>query len=304
MIRKGSRSFASAARLFDAQNRRRARMLYAWCRHCDDVVDGQDLCFARRDYPDEPAHVRLEKIRAQTRAALSGHPDEHPVFVGLSRVVSQCEIPHRFPMDLLDGFSMDVQGREYQTLTDTLSYSYHVAGTVGIMMAYIMGVRSPPTLQRAADLGIAFQLTNIARDIRDDEALGRVYVPSEWLPQVGASCESVLAAEHRSELVAAVHRLLDEADRYYESAVQGIPALDFRSAWAVAAARNVYRDIGNVVRERGAGAWDTRAVVSKGRKLRGIGLALIQALAARGHRKLGDAQGRDESLWRVPGLET
>ena len=304
MIRKGSRSFAAASKLFGNLNRNRARMLYAWCRYCDDEIDGQQLGFSSEEEPADPPEKRLQRIREKTQAALAGNPCDNAVFVGLSRVVAACDIPHRFPMDLLDGFAMDVEQKRYTTLLDTLGYSYHVAGSVGIMMAYIMGVRAPATLQRAADLGIAFQLTNIARDVRDDAALGRVYLPDEWWPEPVIQADTILAPENRVDLVEMVGRLLDEADRYYDSAAQGIAELDFRSAWAVAAARNVYRDIGTVVRSRGNAAWDTRAVVGGTTKVLGITSALGVAIAATISRSGRYKQPRDDSLWRVPGLET
>ena len=94
-------------------------------------------------------------------------------------------MPHRYPLEHLDGFVMDVEGREYHTLTDTVEYCYHVAGVVGVMMAYIMGVRDEPTLDRATDLGLAFQLTNICRDVVEDAEVGRVYLPLDWLTEAG-----------------------------------------------------------------------------------------------------------------------
>src|SRR5690606_37267384 len=101
-------------------------------------------------------------------AALAGEPSDEYIFEALRRVISRHQIPHRHPQELLTGFEMDVEARRYRTIEETLDYCYHVAGVVGVMMAMIMGVRDKVVLDRACDLGIAFQLTNIARDVIDD----------------------------------------------------------------------------------------------------------------------------------------
>ena len=131
-----------------------------------------DRFWARR-LPPEPtrsplivaeAERKLAGLRNETLAALAGKAVE-PVFIGLQRVVEAHHIPAHYPLDLIEGMAMDVRGRSYATIDDTLCYAYYVAGVVGVMMATILGVRDRATLERASDLGIAFQLTNIARDV-------------------------------------------------------------------------------------------------------------------------------------------
>lgn len=164
MIRRGSKSFSAAARLLDKTTRESAYMLYAWCRYCDDQIDGQHLGFGS-DAPAYAGFTSIETLHQETRQALAGATMTNPVFVALQRVVQRHRIPHRHPLELIEGFAMDVEQRRYQNLEDTLLYCYHVAGVVGIMMAHVMGIRDRETLHRAADLGIALQLTNIARDV-------------------------------------------------------------------------------------------------------------------------------------------
>src|SRR5690606_16266895 len=138
-IAQGSQSFAAAARLFDKATRDDAVMLYAWCRHCDDVVDGQTLGHAQQDDFREGQYQRLAPLRRQTAAALDGERTDDPIFEALRRVVQRHQIPHRHPQELIAGFEMDVGNRHYRTTGDTLDYCYHVAGVVGVMMAMIMG---------------------------------------------------------------------------------------------------------------------------------------------------------------------
>jgi len=266
-IRQGSKSFATAARLFDRDTRDDCVMLYAWCRHCDDVIDGQTLGHDQQaDFRDGQLD-RLNELRQQTAEALDQGTSADPIFVALSRVARRRDIPALYPQHLLRGFEMDVEGRAYLTIADTLDYGYHVAGVVGVMMAMIMGARDAAVLDRASDLGIAFQLTNIARDVIDDARNGRVYLPAELLEEQGIR---TIDAEDRAQwprLHAAALRLLDIAEPYYASARVGMSALPSRSAWAIGAARRVYRAIGEKLRSGGPSAWEQRISTRRREKL-------------------------------------
>lgn len=303
-IERGSKSFAAAARLFPPELRESAYMLYAWCRHCDDVIDGQEMGFASPDAGIVPRGTRsdielVDLLRRQTLAATRGTPDG-PIFEALARVVDKHDIPERHPLELIDGFAMDASGRRYQSLEETILYSYHVAGVVGLMMARVMGVRDAPTLRRASDLGIAFQLTNIARDVMDDAAIGRVYLPLDWLADAGIPASDIDDPAHRAAVAAVAMKLLAEADRYYASATYGIAALPFRPAMAIAAARSVYRAIGTKVRSRGAEAWDRRAVISKPFKVATLLTAPLAVLQARAVGAMGPTPR--QGLWTHPAL--
>jgi phytoene synthase len=212
---------------------------------------------------------RLESLRKDTRNALAGVPTDNPVFAGLARVVKTHFIDHKHPMDLLKGFEMDAEDRVYETVDDILDYSYHVAGVVGVMMANIMGVRDDATLDRASDLGLAFQLTNIARDVIDDAKADRVFVPKNLLNAAGAPTDAASLA--KPENWPAAHKAacaqLDIAEQYYDSAKVGIKELPFRCAWAISAALAVYREIGERLRAGGPEAWSDRVSASKGRKM-------------------------------------
>jgi phytoene synthase len=295
-IKVGSKSFAQAARLFDPATRRSVLMLYAWCRYCDDAVDGQELGFNAAPLTLTDAERRLASLYELTERAYAGEPMRNPAFAAFQEVALGHAIAPRFALDHLAGFAMDVAGQRYETIEDTLRYCYHVAGVVGLMMASIMGVREPSVLDRACDLGLAFQLTNIARDIVEDARIGRVYVPAQWLREAGIPLDEVALPRHRAALAGVAARLVDHAEAYYDSAADGIVDLPLRCAWAIAAARNVYRQIGMVVTARGAQAWDERAGTSKGAKLWLLAKGGCQALASR----LRRARPRSANLWRRP----
>ena len=179
-IAAGSKSFRFASQIFDLETRERSWLLYAWCRACDDITDGQTLGHdaVGVDDPDE----RIAFLRAQTDAALAGTPTGLAPFDALAAVASETGIPAALPHDHLAGFSRDAAGWTPASEDDLLSYCYQVAGAVGVMMAHVMGVdpAESDTLDRASDLGIAFQLANIARDIVDDAKVGRSYIPAAW----------------------------------------------------------------------------------------------------------------------------
>jgi phytoene synthase len=295
-IEVGSRSFAAAARLFDQRTRQSAVMLYSWCRYCDDVVDGQVLGHGHVTRERGDPAERLEYLRTLTRRAYRGEPMTEPPFAAFQHVVTQHAIPEHLPSQHLAGFAMDVAGRRYRTIEDTLEYCYHVAGVVGVMMATIMGVRDETVLDRASDLGIAFQLTNIVRDIVEDAESGRIYLPEAWLAVESIRPPDVTLPEHRPGIARVASRVLDVADDYYGSAVHGIAALPLRSAWAIATARAVYHRIGQRVLTRGAQAWDTRTATSRADKLRQVVFGGASAMYSR----FTEQRSRPMNLWRRP----
>jgi phytoene synthase len=278
-IRQGSKSFALASRLFDGGTRDRATLLYAWCRHCDDVIDGQYLGEGTHDWGGTPAE-RLEMLRALTDQALAGAPTGEPAFDALARVAALTPMPARYPHDLIEGFRMDVEWRPVVTGDDLLTYCYHVAGCVGVMMAVVMGVAPSDhaTLARASDLGLSFQLNNIARDVAEDAERGRCYLPAEWLAAERLTADTHALPANRAALHRVVTRLVDLAERYEASAAHGVPALRNRQAWAVLSAAQIYGDIGRKVRGQGPSALDARAFTRRRDKLIAVALAAPEAI--------------------------
>jgi phytoene synthase len=277
-IARGSQSFAMASRLFDRTTRERAWLLYAWCRICDDMVDGQDLGHGMATPDDAPA--RLAELRVQTDRALAGRTSE-PAFAGLGLVADECRIPHVLIHDHLAGFAADAAGWRPPTEQDLLRYCYQVAGVVGCMMAIIMGVdpNDRDTLDRACDLGIAFQLSNIARDIREDAENGRCYIPADWLAAAGLTEADLRRDAQAPALAPIAARLVEIADRHEASARIGAARLRFRCRWAVLAAAGIYGGIGREVVRRGERAWDGRVSTAGTTKIRLAAEAFALALA-------------------------
>ena len=282
-IAEGSRSFAAASRLLAPGVRGDVVRLYAWCRHCDDVIDGQSLGGELAALTPAEQAARLRALEDETAQALDTDETVSVPFQALREVARAHDFPRAWPFDLLHGFRMDVEGAAFRTLDDTLLYAYHVAGVVGVMMARVMGVRDERVLDRACDLGLAFQLTNIARDVQEDARAGRSYLPAEWLDGSSTDETALLAAQ----------RLVRTAEPYYASAVHGLPALSFRSAWAIAAARRIYRAIGIKLLAAGPDVWRERVHTTGGEKARMVLAAWGDAVRSRRAGRGGEREG----LW-------
>lgn len=279
-IARGSKSFALASRLFDKTTRERAWLLYAWCRRCDDLADGQELG-SRPDAPEE-AETLVKAIRVLTQRALDGEPTADPAFDAFGLVAQETGLTMQMAEDVIEGFALDAAGWQPHTEQDLIRYCYHVAGAVGVMMARIMGVPDgdEETLDHAFELGVAFQLCNIARDVCDDDAAGRCYLPLEWLAEADIPPGEHMKPTYREPLVRLVARLVETAEVYAASALLGTAALGFRQRWAVLSAASIYLAIGRKVRDSGAQAWDHRVTTSRAEKLGAVFRSFVEAFEA------------------------
>jgi phytoene synthase len=263
LLRTGSKTFFAASHLLPKRVREPAIALYAFCRLADDAVDlhdGADLggrlgVLAR-------LHDRLDR-------AYRGDPLPLSADRAFAETVARFAMPRELPEALLEGLAWDARGRSYETLSDLHGYAARVAGTVGVMMAILMGVRDRTALARACDLGAAMQLTNIARDIGEDARNGRLYLPRAWMREAGIDPDAWLKAPRFTpEIGALVQRLLDEADRLYRVGETGIADLPRGCRPGIRAARLLYAEIGVDVARRGYDSVSGRAFVSSSRKLR------------------------------------
>jgi phytoene/squalene synthetase len=282
--------------LFDPVTRERAWLLYAWCRACDDIADGQDHGHGMTRVDD--AEARIEEMRALTTRALAGETTGQMAFDALGVVAAECGLSPRLPFDVIEGFALDAADWRPRTEADLYRYCYHVAGAVGVMMAQVMGVPATgtDTLDRACDLGLAFQLGNIARDISEDAAVGRCYLPIDWLVEMDIPPGEHMKPPYRQRLAVLARRLASRAADYEASARIGAAALPYRSAWAVLAAAGIYGGIAREVAQRGERAWDHRVTTSKAAKLGWVARAGMQAA----RRRLLAFVSRPKHLWTRP----
>lgn len=257
LLKGGSRTFFAASLVLPRKVADPAIALYAFCRLADDAVDlGNNRTAA------------VERLRDRLDRAYRGQPMNVPADRGFAEVVSAFCIPRELPEALLDGLAWDAQGRRYATLPDLYAYAARVAGAVGAMMTLVMGQRSPEIVARACDLGVAMQLTNIARDVGEDARVGRLYLPLAWLREAGLDPDAWLARPVFNAAIAAiVQRLLDTADALYARAAFGIENLPRACRPGIYAARALYAEIGRELERGGLDSISRRAVVPARRKL-------------------------------------
>lgn len=265
ILRESSHSFSAAARLLPPSVARAATVLYAFCRIADDEID---LAGGRA--------AAIRALATRLGDVYAGRPGDHPADRALAALLTRRPIPRALFDALLEGLAWDAEGRRYEDLASLHAYAARVAGTVGAMMALAMGVRSPRLLARACDLGVAMQLTNVARDVGEDANAGRIYLPLDWLRGAGLDPEAWLREPRDCSAVrSATRRLLAEAGTLYAQADAGIAGLPPACRPGIAAARLLYADIGRAIRDRGHDAVTGRAYVAWPRRLRLIATALF-----------------------------
>jgi 15-cis-phytoene synthase len=270
MLRGGSRTFFAASLLLPPRLREPASALYAFCRLADDAIDLEN---GRANALAE-LHERLDQ-------AYGGRPLSLPADLAFADAVARFAIPRKLPEALLEGFAWDAAGRRYESLAELCGYAARVAGSVGAMMAVLMGRRAPEIVARACDLGVAMQLTNIARDVGEDALAGRLYLPLAWLRDAGIQPEPWLARPFFNEpLGLVIGRLLRAADALYERADAGIARLPTACRPGIRAARVLYAEIGREVERRGFDSVSRRAVVPFHRKSRLLSRALLPTPAS------------------------
>jgi 15-cis-phytoene synthase len=290
LLKGGSRTFHAASKVLPRSVADPAIALYAFCRLADDAVDlGHDRKAA------------VARLRDRLDRAYCGQPIDQAADRAFADVVAKFAIPRQLPEALLEGLAWDAGARRYETLQELTAYAARVAGSVGAMMTLVMGQRAPDIVARACDLGVAMQLTNIARDVGEDARAGRLYLPLQWLHEAGINPDRWLEKPIFTPAIAAIVRsLLDTADALYDRATFGIAHLPLACRPGIYAARALYAEIGRELERGGLDSISKRAVVSKNRKFAVLARMLLSLetewIPAR---KLGPIGQLDETRFLV-----
>lgn len=294
VFRAKARTFWWASRLLPRAARDDAALVYGFCRLADDLAD---------ESPDaDEARAALDLLAAEVR----GEAPPRPLVAGLREVAERRGMPLESALELVEGVRSDLGVVRVADDAALLRYCYRVASTVGLMMCAVLGVRRREALPHAVDLGIAMQLTNIARDVAEDAARGRVYLPVHRLLQVGVDPEELVRGRAPAQPVAAVVAwTLELADSYYASADGGMRDIPWRFRPAILVASRVYRAIGLRLRRRSCDALAGRTTVPAPEKLvRGcaaVAEVLRPEIAGYARRGAHDA-GLHRSLRGLPGV--
>jgi 15-cis-phytoene synthase len=218
-VQSGS-SFYYSFLFLEPERRRAITALYALCRELDDTVDNAT--------DESVARIKLAWWRTEIATMYHGTPT-HPVTQALQPHLATYNLQEQHVQAIVDGMEMDLNQTRYLDFTGLKNYCWHVAGVVGILSASIFGVTNPRTLEYAEKLGLAFQLTNIIRDVGEDARKGRIYLPVNELQQFGVTAADILNARHSDKFEALMKFQADRARGYYDEAMALLPKEDRRA---------------------------------------------------------------------------
>ncbi len=270
-IFKGSKSFSLASLFFDKKQKHGAWALYRWCRFVDDEID---------EAPINQIPAKLADVKQSTRLAFKNPNECFGAYKTLGWAAHTFSLQEKHTLDLIAGLEMDFQGAVINDEEELLKYCYYVAGTVGLMMCSIMGVRNVQAYIHAEALGKAMQLTNIARDLTEDLQRNRIYVPLTWLNEKNITPD-VFFEDSEVRAIFSL-KLIKLSEKYYEQGFAGIRYLPFRAALAVSAAAFIYRSIGLKIKKNPIHYQQHRAIVPLYKKIFWILRGLVFTIQTRG----------------------
>ena len=228
VARSQAKNFYYSFLLLSKPQRRAMCAVYAFMRYCDDLSDNDGI-------PDRAAAIA--RWRADLAAALMGRAGEHPVWPAFSDAAARYKIPSQYFYDMIDGVSSDLEPRRIQTFAELYDYCYHVASVVGLTVIHIFGFESQDALLLAEKCGIAFQLTNILRDVREDAEKNRIYLPAEDLARFAVSPGTF---QPRERFVQLMRFEAQRAREYYRESAPLVGLIDARSRASLRALIGIY----------------------------------------------------------------
>ncbi len=227
-LRKEGKSFYWASFFLPKMSKKNAGILYSICRYFDDIAD--------KNSEDKTTYLKnlINEIRNNQNNKVN-------LFLQKNKINNSILI------DLIEGLILDQRQIKIQNKEELIRYSYHVAGTVGLMMSKIIGVKNQKAAQSAIDLGIAMQLTNIARDVYEDSKMKRIYIPATWIPNISLNNLNNIDdinLEKDERISNAIHKLISLSDKFYENGFAGLKYIPLSTRLGIYIAANVYRGIG------------------------------------------------------------
>ena len=267
-----SKSFYVSARMLPREKRWATYALYGFCRHCDNLID------TPRQRTETEIVREIQRLTEELQVAYNTGESQHPIIRAFILVVKAYGIPIEYPLDLLKGVVMDVQQTRYKTFDELSLFCYRVAAVVGLMMTYVLGYKDERAFGYAKQLGIAMQLTNILRDIKEDKDMGRIYLPQKDLVRFDVSAQDILEEKITPQLKTLMKFQIERADRYYAEAMPGISLLKTESQYAIYSAAKIYRGILRKIEDHDYNPFLSRVFVPSRQK---IGILLHEGLRSK-----------------------
>jgi len=256
-----AKSFYFSAAMLPKEKRWATYALYGFCRFVDNLIDNP-----RERTPAEIKH-ELNFLRREISIGYRTGESEHPVLKPFLSVAKHYQIKKEYALELIKGVLMDIEKQRYENFDELYLFAYRVAGVVGLMMTPILGYKNPEAMEHAEKLGVAMQLTNILRDVKEDKNMGRIYLPQEEIRQFGVDPDDI----YNERMTDAMHNLMkfqiERAHQYYEEADTGIKMLDHDAQFAIYSASKIYRGILRKIELQNYNPFLGRVFVPNGKKM-------------------------------------
>ncbi|CAN5556087.1 phytoene/squalene synthase family protein [soil metagenome] len=262
-----AKTFYFASHFIPKCKRNACYAVYAFCRYVDDLID---VAMENGDVTPGDARQIVEQWNSAIQNVYNGHAANHPIVVAWEDTLRHYKIPRSLPVELIEGVLMDTTVSRFETFDELREYCYKVASVVGLMTSEIFGYSSAMALDHAVDLGIAMQLTNIIRDVREDAGKGRIYLPQSELRRFGVQEADILALRHTEQLQDLIKELVRLAESYYHRADKGIAYLEKNSRLTVTLMSSNYRGILGEIRRQDYNVMQKRASTSLAQKVLSI----------------------------------
>ena len=265
---KSGSSFYYSFMFLPPEQRQAITALYAFCREVDDVVDEcHDVSLAQ---------IKLEWWRQEVERIFTGTPT-HPVGFALQDVLTRFKLPQEQLLEIIDGMAMDLSQTRYLDFKGLQLYCYRVASVVGLLAAEIFGYQDRHTQKYAHDLGMAFQLTNIIRDVGEDARRGRVYLPLDEMKRFGVTVDDLFEARQTDNFRKLMEFQIERAEHYYAQALAQLPASDRKTQRPGLIMAAIYRDVLDVIKAEGCLVLKQRTSLTPLRKLWLAGLTWVRS---------------------------
>jgi phytoene synthase len=276
MSRIHAKTFYFASRFLPPEKKNACYAIYAFCRYIDDLVDKNLMRSLSSQESFEKISEAVNEWRRHLQALYNGEIIDHPIMIALKDTISKFNIPENLPNELIDGVNMDMSKTRYENFEDLKVYCYKVASVVGLMTTYVFGFKDDKTFNYAVDLGIAMQMTNILRDVKEDALGGRIYIPNEDMKLFDYSEEDLLKNTMNKNFRELMDYQISRAAKYYDNADEGIRMLDRDSRVTVGLMSRNYRKILHIIRENDFNVFGKRTYVPVHRKLADVPKVMLE----------------------------
>ena len=267
ITRYHAKTFYLATRFLPNEKQRGIFAIYGMCRYLDNLVDEAEDLIREEKLTLSEIDAKLDEFKKELDKVYSGYSVNDPILNAYADSLKRYKVPKELPLLLIEGVRQDLEISRFQNFQEIYDYSYKVASVVGLMTIEVLGYTSDEAIERATDLGIAMQLTNILRDVGEDLERGRIYIPKEDLIKFNVTEEELFAKNKSEKFIELMKFQISRARCYYDSAFAGIEMLNKDSRLPVYLAHRNYSRILEKIEENEYDVFNKRAFLNQSEKL-------------------------------------